>query len=147
MDFSLLVCLLLLPFSLSLSLLSGWRLNLRNHFLLKGERSFHRREKVSCHPVFCTSPSFFLSGLSLVFSCSVQTPWGPNLVGNQAVSQVAKNPLNRTTAQRREASQGQLEKVATNGTNHLSPKLTRGQRRGNWREEVISLIFPGCWIR
>lgn len=59
MDFSLLVCLLLLPFLLSLSLLSGWRLNLRNPFLQKGERSFHRREKVSRQPVTWTSPSLF----------------------------------------------------------------------------------------
>lgn len=60
---------------------------------------------------------------------SVQIPRQPNLVGNQVVNQVERNPTNPSTAQKKRTSHGSLVIMARNKTASLALKLM-GTHRG-----------------
>lgn len=127
------------------TLLQEWSRNLRKLSHLKVERSFHRKEKVSRHSVSVfglqrtpqrQGPFLILIHFAIDAAFS-QTQWGRNLVGNQAVSQVAKNPSKRSRRRRRSSTnQAQRLMAATNNTSLLSSKLTKALARGSLTEEV-----------
>lgn len=120
-----------------------------NHFLQKEERSLPRKLMVSSQiymmhvPDF--SPSIFKGHVS-----SVQIPRQPNLLGNQVVNQVERNPTNPSTAQRKRTGHGSLEIMARNITASLALKVMGNHRRGrnlhwNQREEKKLKVGLLCW--
>lgn len=140
MDFSLLVCLLLLPSPLSLSLLSGWTLNLRNPFLLKGERSFHRREKVSRRPVMCTSPSVFFVWLVIGVFLLCSDSMGTKLGGKPGSKPSGKKPFKPYNSTEKRGKPGAAGEGGNKRHKPSFSKADKGPRKrkseggGNYKE-------------
>lgn len=82
-------------------------------FSPKGGKKFTQKGKGEWNyePVMCTTSSLQSRCVIGMFQ-SVQIQWGPNSVGNRAINQAVKSPLNRTTVQTRRTDQGSLQMVS-----------------------------------